>query len=100
VASLKEIYEIVKINNEKLDSLLQWKAGHNEQHKIINRDLNEIRETLFDNPGGLKSRVERLWNCKNTITTWREFFLQILRTVITWAVIALVIWQLFIYKQH
>ena len=82
----------------KLDELLTWKAVHKTEHKIINRDVTEIRETLFDNPG-LKSQVQTLMNSKRHISKWRDFWMGVLRTVIAAAIVAVLMWLMLIYKK-
>ena len=52
----EEILDKLNQMDVKLDELLTWKAVHKEEHKGINRDVSEIRETLFENPG-LKAQV-------------------------------------------
>jgi len=89
-----------KLNDmdSKLDELLLWKAVHKTEHKIINRDVTEIRETLFDNPG-LKSQVQTLMNSKRHISKWRDFWMGVLRTVIAAAIVAVLMWLMLIYKK-
>jgi len=82
----------------KLDELLTWKAVHKEEHKIINRDVSEVRGTLFSNPG-IKSQVQTLMNNKRHISKWREFWMGVLRTVIAAAVVAVLMWLMLIYKK-
>ncbi|GAH62541.1 unnamed protein product, partial [marine sediment metagenome] len=82
----------------KLDELLTWKAVHKEEHKVIHRDVNEIRETLFENPG-LKAQVQTLMNCKRHISKWRDFWLGVLRTVIAAAIVAVLMWLMLIYRK-
>ena len=84
--------------DSKLDELLLWKAVHKAEHKIINRDVTEIRETLFDNPG-LKSQVQTLMNSKRHISKWRDFWMGVLRTVIAAAIVAVLMWLMLIYKK-
>ena len=89
-----------KLNDmdSKLDELLTWKAVHKAEHKVINRDVTEIRETLFDNPG-LKSQVQTLMNSKRHISKWRDFWMGVLRTVIAAAIVAVLMWLMLIYKK-
>jgi len=84
--------------DSKLDELLTWKAVHKTEHKVINRDVTEIRETLFDNPG-LKSQVQTLMNSKRHISKWRDFWMGVLRAVIAAAIVAVVMWLMLIYKK-
>lgn len=82
----------------KLDELLTWKAVHKEEHKGIHRDVTEIRETLFENPG-LKAQVQTLMNSKKHISKGREFWMGVMKTVIAAAVIAFLMWTMMIYKK-
>ncbi len=96
---LEEIHKKVCEVDGKVDTLLQWKSGHDEHHKTIVRDMEEVRTTLFNNPG-LKDKVLTLWNNKKVDTLWRDFYLTILRSVITAGIVSLVVWLLIIYKEH
>ena len=93
--------EILKKLNEmdvKLDELLTLKAVHKEEHKFVHRDVFEIRDVLFENPG-LKAQVQTLMNCKRHISKWRDFWMAVLRTVIAAAIVAIIMWLLLIYKK-
>lgn len=81
----------------KLDELLLFKAVHKEEHKVIGRDVTEIRETLYDNPG-LKAQMQTLMNCKRNISKWSAFWMGVLRTVIAAAIVAIIMWLMLIYK--
>lgn len=83
----------------KLDELLTWKAVHKTEHKGISRDVVEIRETLFDNPG-LKSQVQTLMNCKQDTFRWRDFWMWVLRCLTVSGIIGLIGWLMFIYKKN
>lgn len=89
--------ELLKEMNGKLDELLLWKAGHDKGHETIDRDIKEVREVLFDNPG-LKSKVERLWNCKKDSFRWRDFWMSVLRTVVATIILGVIVWLLLLYK--
>lgn len=93
-----QILEKLNEMNGKLDKLLQWKAAHEESHKSIDRDMGEVRDTLFDNPG-LKSQVQTLMNCKQNISRWRSFWMDVLKLVVVAAVVAVLSWFLFLYKK-
>lgn len=82
----------------KLDELLTFKAVHEAEHKVIDRDVTEIRETLFDNPG-LKAQVQTLMNSKRHISKWRDFWMSVLKTVIAAAIVAALMWLMLIYKR-
>jgi len=82
----------------KLDELLTWKEVHKEEHKGIHRDVTEIRETLFENPG-LKAQVQTLMNGRRYISRWKEFWMGVMKTVIAAALIAILMWLMLIYKK-
>lgn len=94
-----EILSKLNEMNSKLDELLQWKAAHQEGHKSIDRDIGEVRDTLFENPGGLKSQVQTLVNCKRNISRWRNFWMDVLRLIVVAVIIAVLGWFLFLYKK-
>jgi len=85
--------------NGKLDELLIWKEVHKQEHKGISRDIEDVRSVLFDNPG-LKSQVQTLMNCKSNTLRSRDFWMGVLKVVITAGIISIVGWLLFIYKQN
>jgi len=89
-----------KLNDmdSKLDELLLWKAVHKAEHKVINRDVTEVREVLFANPG-IKSQVQTLMNSKKHISKWKEFWMVLLRTVVAAAIVAVLMWLMLIYKK-
>jgi len=93
-----QILEKLNGMDTKLDELLLWKAAHRESHKIIDRDITEVRDTLFENPG-LKSQVQTLVNCKQNISRWRNFWMDVLKLVVVAAIIAVLSWFLFLYKK-
>ena len=95
---MKEVIEKLEVMDGKLDELLTWKAVHKEEHKVIHRDVTEIRETLFDNPG-LKSQVQTLMNNKKNISRWRDFWLGVLKIVIGAAIVAVLMWLMLVYKK-
>jgi len=92
---------LVKLNemDSKLDTLLQWKAVHKESHKGINRDIVELRDTLFENPG-LKSQVQTLMNCKHQTSRWRDFWVGVLKIVIATVIIAVLMWFMLLYQKE
>lgn len=91
---------LVKLNgmDDKLDELLLWKAVHQESHKIIDRDVTEVREILFENPG-LKSQVQTLMNCKSNTSRWRNFWMTVLKIIVAAAILAVVGWLMGLFKK-
>ena len=94
-----QILEKLGEMDSKLDDLLTWKAVHREEHKGINRDVTEIRDVLFENPG-LKSQVQTLVNCKQNMSRWRDFWLWVLRCLVVSGIIMLICWLMVIYKKN
>lgn len=88
--------ELLKIMNGKLDELLVWKATIDERCKAHREKTDEVREVLFDNPSGIKLKVERLWNCKQNLSDsrifWRNFFAWILKALIVSGILSLAGW--------
>lgn len=91
---------LAKLNkmDNKLDELLLWKAIHQEGHKTIDRDLTEVREVLFENPG-LKAQVQTLINCGRNISRWRNFWMDILKLVTVAAIVAVFTWCMVLYQK-
>lgn len=98
MSDLGQIYSKLETIDSKVDELLQWKAGHDKGHETIDRDITEVRDVLFENPG-LKSRVERLWNCKNSISRWGDFWTYILKVIIAVSVLGVIGWLLGLYRS-
>lgn len=96
----KEILENVKEANKKLDTLLQWRAGLEERCKAHLEKTQEVRTVLFANPGGVVERVNRLSQCKKSMTHSTEFWFYILKVVIAAAIISLTTWLLSIYREQ
>jgi len=92
------VIEKLEVMDDKLDELLTFKAVHKEEHKVIHRDVTEIRETLFENPG-LKSQVQTLMNGRRDISKGKEFWMGVLKTVVAAIIIAVIIWLMLIYKK-
>lgn len=95
---LEEIRDTVKAIDGKVNQLLIWKAEHTKAHELIERDVAETRDILFENPG-LVSKVDRLWNCKSSITERRKFWLEVLKYLIVAGIVAIVTWLLLLYKK-
>lgn len=83
----------------KLDQLLLWKAVHVEEHKTISKEVSEVRDTVYDNPG-LKAKVQTLWDCKKDISKRREFWVRVSGIVIAALIIAAIMWAMSLYKGH
>lgn len=83
----------------RLDTLVIWQAGHTEKHETIDRDMDDYKDTLYGNPGGLKSKVDRLWNYKTDVTRWKDFWMYVFRVVIAGGVIGLIVWLFEVFKH-
>lgn len=94
-----EILEKLNEISGKIDELLTWKAVHKQEHKVVYRDVSEIRSVLFENPG-LKAQVQTLMNCKRNISKWKEFWMAVLKIVLAAAIVAILMWLMLIYKTH
>ena len=95
---MSEVLDKLGEMDVKLDDLLKWKAVHQESHKIIDRDITEVRETLFENPG-LKSQVQTLMNCKQGISRWRDFWMGVLKVVVAAGIIMIFTWFMLLYQK-
>ena len=82
----------------KLDKLVTWKEVHIQEHKTISRDVEEIRDTLYDNPG-LKSQLQTIMNGRKNVSKWRDFWLGVLKIVIGAAIVAVLMWLMLVYKK-
>lgn len=93
-----QVLEKLNEMDTKLDVLLLWKAAHQESHKTINRDIDELRDTLFENPG-LKSQVQTLINCGRNISRWRNFWMDVLKLVAVAAIVMVLTWCMILYQK-
>jgi len=97
---MSEVLDKLNEMDPKLDELLLWKAAHEEGHKTIDRDVDEVRETLFGNGNpGLKSQVQTLMNCKQGISRWRDFWMGVLKVVIAAIIIMVLTWFMVLYQK-
>jgi len=93
-----KIYEKLEAIEAKVDKLLLWKVEHVEAHKLLERDVADVRSSLFDNPG-IIDRVNALWNYRTDVTRWRQFWLDVFRYVLVASIVGVATWLLIIYKQ-
>lgn len=93
-----QVLEKLNEMDTKLDVLLLWKAAHQESHKTINRDIDELRDTLFENPG-LKSQVQTLVDCGRNISRWRNFWMDVLKLVAVAAIVMVLTWCMVLYQK-
>ena len=87
--------------NNKLDLMLQWKAGFEERCIAYNQKTEELRCTVYGEKGcnGLVKQVDRLVQCKGLISRWRNFWMGVLKVVVATFIISLTGWLLFIYRS-
>lgn len=93
--------EILKQIHKGIQELLEWKGALDERCEARGEKLSRVEQVLFGNPDpdkGLLARVQRLNGCKKSVTAWREFWLVVLQKVITWGIIAIIIFGLYLYK--
>lgn len=84
--------------DDGVNELLQWKSALDERCNAHLKRTDELSKTVYKNPGGLEIEVRRLMNCKENIQRWRNFWLFILRSFLSAAIIGTVIFLLKIYK--
>lgn len=99
MATVDEVFEVVKGNSAKLSELVEWKAGMEKTCEAQRDKVTELREAVFANPSGIRYKVESLWNCKNGVTQWREFWRCILKALIIAGIIALASWVFFAFRH-
>lgn len=98
-----QILQSLKEIDGKVDKLLLWKAGHDKEHETIARDINDFRGDLYGNPDpetGIKYQVQRLINCKNKITEWKQFWMAVLRALLVIFFASFCAWLLMLYRSH
>lgn len=96
--------------DSKIELSLTWQARHEAEAEQRQRDLNEVRHTLFGNDvPGLKTRVDRQERfCANHqkeeaarlklhTGAWR-WFMEVLRVVVAAVVIAVIFWAMQVYR--
>jgi len=97
----KELKETLTEMDDKLDLILQWKAGF-EERCVAHRDkTEELRCTLYGEKGnnGMVKQVDRLVQSKGQFNKWQDFWLCILKVVIATSIISLAGWLFFMYKS-
>jgi len=87
--------------NSKVDTLLQWKSTVDERCEAHRKQTNEVRKTVYGNPGhadGLQFAVSRLTNSGKRAIKFREFWIFILKILLISGIISVVTWLFQIYK--
>jgi hypothetical protein len=112
MATIEQVLEAVLAVNEKVTAIDKRQAAFegmlNERCENRGELIASMHTELYGNPGGnpdsdgLKAKVQRLLNCKNTLSKsrkfWREVGGRLLVHVAGWAIVALVTWLLFLWK--
>jgi len=89
-----------KINNN-VDELLRWKFALDARCKAHREQTNELRKTIYGNPGrtnGLQFETSRLTNSGKRLKKFKEFWIFILKILLITGIISIVTWLLQIYK--
>lgn len=103
---VKDIKDQVDEVNGKCTELLEFKAVHTETHKALDGHVATFKKTLFgdDNGTGLTYKVGELVKARDCFKSsddrWRGFWMGILRTLATAAIIAVTAWLLCLYRDH
>lgn len=98
---IKTVHKTVDILNNKMEVLAKWQGAVDERCKTERESVSNIKATLFGNPAkqnGLVSKVQCLMDNKKRQLTSREFWQGVLQKVITWGIIAVIVWALWMYK--
>ena len=89
--------------NNKIDELLQWKSGVEERCKAHRERTDELRAELFSEEG-IKSKVQRLWNCKGAlrdkVALWQDFGMYVLKAIVVAGLLAAIAFFLKVYKSN
>jgi len=105
--TIKDVHDVVTKTHEMIVELFQWKGTIDQRCENRGQQIQELKDVTFGNPTpdtGLVTKVQQLSNCKKSsnqsrINT-REFWRPILQRLIVWAIIAIVVFGLLLYKKH
>ena len=103
---MEDIKEQVEQVDKKCTELLEFKAVHAETHKSLDGHVATFKKTLFgdDNNTGLTYRVCELVKArdafKSSTDRWQGFWVGVLRTLATAAIIGVAAWLLCLYRDH
>lgn len=101
--------------DQKLDAIMEqianvqlWQKAHDVAHKMIDRDVNEIRTELFGNGHpGIKERLQiQEQTCTSSIhlhraiVGWQGAMRSIIVNVVSGAALAVLGWMLVMYAVH
>jgi hypothetical protein len=85
MATIDEVHTIVKDTAKDVTELVKWKAGMTEACKAHRKETDNLNEAVYGNPGGLRGKVEKLWE-------WREIILYVVKIVAATGAVGLLIW--------
>ena len=85
--------------DDKLDLMLQWKAGFEERCIAHNEKTQEVRTIMFDGPDNLLKRVDRLNHIKETNVKSQDFWRSVTKVCIATLIISLATWLFSLYKS-
>jgi len=97
----QKIWQKLEQMDGKLDNLLQWRAAVDERCRAHHADTEEVRKTVYGNPGstnGLQFEVSRLMNCKKETRRWKDFWIFVLRSLVIFGIIGIIMWLMGLYK--
>jgi hypothetical protein len=100
---VEDIKEQMDEVDKKCDQLLEFRAVHTEVHKIIDSRQADFKKTLYgggDNGGGLTYKVDRLLQFSKTADKWSGFWIALLRTLATAAIIGVTAFLLAVYRYR
>lgn len=92
--------------DRKVDGLSEWRAALDERCTAHRGTTEDIKDEVYGNPHGLKAvvsenaqQIKMLSNCKTRLNKTKDFFIFILRSLLTAAIIGLAIWLMSLYKS-
>lgn len=113
MVDLNAVHDLVSDVKDQLDGmeknineLVKFKAVHIETHKVIEARQAGFKKTLYGDNGnkGLTYQVAALQAngqvSKKERQTWRNFWIGVLKTLTTAAIIAVTAWLLSVYKVN
>ena len=89
----------------RLNEIVRWQASHDESHKLIGRDVAELREELYGGSGaGMKARLQAqemvcVANREGHRKWWQEILVGAMQAVLGNAILLFVGWLLFVYAR-
>ena len=94
----------LKAIHDKLDMIITWQAAHAVEHRSIDRDMTEVRHTLFGGGGehGLKPQVQTINDrcAQQRCGPWLAWFRDVAKTVVSGLILMFVAFLLFLYRTY